>query len=86
MTIEVVPERLCHIAELPRATSSRAIPGVSLQNAAAAMRLLSAVTPNPTPSQAFAAFFYVRPSSRVYGIALRAGCSRHWRNVTKSAS
>ena len=38
----------------------------------------------PTPSQAFAAFFYVRPNSRVYGIALRAGFSRHWGNVTKS--
>jgi hypothetical protein len=41
-------------------------------------------TPIPTPSQAFAAFSYVRPNSRVYGIALRAGVSRHWRNVTKS--
>jgi hypothetical protein len=29
---------VCHIAELPRDTRSRAIPGVSLQNAAAAMK------------------------------------------------
>ena len=42
-------------------------------------------SPIPTPNQAFAAFFYVRPNSRVYGIALRAGVSLHGRDVTESS-
>jgi len=43
---------LCHIGELPRATSSRAIPGVSLHKRGAAVHLVSAGTPIPTHSQA----------------------------------
>jgi len=68
-----------HIAALPRDTTSHAIPGVSVQNAAAAVYFMSAGAPIPTHSQAFAAFSDVRPNSRVYGIALRAGISGQWR-------
>ena len=48
------------------------------------MRLLSADTPQPHAQSRLAAFFCIRLNSRVYGLALRAGFSRHWRNVTKS--
>jgi hypothetical protein len=48
--------RLCHIAELPREISSRAIPGVSLQKRGAAGHLMSAGTPIPTHSQALPRF------------------------------
>ena len=42
-------------------------PGVSLQNAAAAVRFASVGTPIPTLSQASAAFSGIRWNSRVYG-------------------
>jgi hypothetical protein len=58
--------RLCHIAVLPRDTRSRAIPGVSLQNAAAAVLLLSAGPPSPRrvrPSPRFSTFVRIRVST-----------------------
>jgi len=42
-------------------------PGVSLQNAASAVRFVSAGTPIPTPSQASAAFSGIRWNAHVYG-------------------
>ena len=73
------PALLCHITEMPRDTSSRAIPGVSLQKRGAAWHSVSAGAPIPTPSHALPRVFYIRPHSRVHGLALRAGVSRHLR-------
>ena len=73
----------CHIAEPPRATSSHAIPGVSLQKRGAAVHFMSAGTPIPTHSQALPAFFSVRPNSHVYGLACELVARGDDRNVTK---
>jgi hypothetical protein len=80
---------LCHIRELPRATSSRAIPGVSLQKCGAAPYSMSAGTPIPTHCQAlphFSPFVRSRVSTGSHCELVARGNSGMWQRVSRTPS